>query len=64
MSTDTSIRPITIAEQAEAAARRFVETGEPITNPHAGTEHEQKFRSLADRWCLALSAEVDTQGPA
>lgn len=33
MSTDASIRRVSISEQAEAAARRFVETGEASPNP-------------------------------
>lgn len=54
--TDTSIRRVTIAEQAELAARRFIETGEPQPNPHAGTADEQAWRSAFERNLLALSA--------
>jgi hypothetical protein len=58
---DTAIRPITIAEQAEAAARRFVQTGEKEENPHRATGNEQRWRSCFDRWVLALSAGVDEE---
>jgi hypothetical protein len=53
---DTTIRPITIGEQAEQAARRFVATGEPEPNPHAGTDQEQRWRSCYERWLLQLTA--------
>lgn len=59
--SDTSIRRIEIAEQAEQAARRFVETGEPELNPHEGTENAQVWRSLFERWLLALTAP-ETEG--
>lgn len=62
MSTDTSIRRVTIAEQAEAAARLFMETGTPQPNPHAGTADEQAWRSVYERWILALSAHENTEG--
>lgn len=64
MSTDASIRRISIAEQAEAAARLFMETGSPQANPHAGMAGEQVWRSVYERWCLALSAAADTEGSA
>jgi hypothetical protein len=61
---DTSIRRVSLAEQAEAAARRFVETGEPEPNPHKGTDDEQPWRSLYERWLLALTADEGTEGSA
>ena len=61
---DHTIRPITVAEQAEQAARRFVDTCEPQPNPHTGTALEQRWRSLYDRWILQLSAEQDTEASA
>lgn len=64
MSADTSIRPVTVAEQAEAAARRFVESGEPEQNPHKGTPAEAKWRSSYERWLLALTAPQDVEGSA
>ena len=61
---DTPIRPITVAEQAEAAARRTVETGEREPNPHQGTANEQRWRSGYERWLLQLSAVEGTEASA
>jgi hypothetical protein len=61
--TDTSIRRVTIAEQAQLAAAKFMETGEKPDNPHAGTADEQAWRSAFERWLLALSA-ADVEGGA
>lgn len=61
---DTSIRRVTIAEQARTAAARLMETGEAQENPHAGTDQEQIWRSSFDRWVLALSAAQDTEAGA
>lgn len=61
---DLSIRLLTLAEEAEAAARRFVDTGEPQDNPHRGTPDEQAWRSAYERWLLQLSAAADTEGGA
>lgn len=61
---DHDVRPITIAEQAEAAARRFIATGEPQHNPHAGLPGEQRWRSVYERWLLALTADEGSEGSA
>lgn len=61
---DTPIRPVTIGEQAEAAAKRFIATGEPEHNPHQGTEQEQRWRSCFERWLLQLSAVEGTEAGA
>jgi hypothetical protein len=53
--SDLPIRPITIAEQARDAARRFVATGETESNPHQGTAQEQVWRSAFDRYVLLFS---------
>jgi hypothetical protein len=52
--TDTSIRRVTLAEQAEAAARRYLHTGEREPNPHAGTDDERAYQLALDRWLHAL----------
>lgn len=62
--SDTSIRPVTIAEQAEAAARRFMETGEQQGNPHAGTPHEQAWRSAYEVQILDLSDAAEKEASA
>lgn len=62
--TDFSIRRVTLAEQAEAAARRYLETGERPENPHAGTADETPWRHAFEVWLLALSAAAETEGGA
>jgi hypothetical protein len=60
--SDFSIRPITLAEQAEAAARRFSATGEHEPNPHAGTAQEAAWEAAFARitqetaWAAACRA--------
>jgi hypothetical protein len=56
--SDTSIRRVSISDQARAAAWRFVQTGEPQENPHAGTPEAQVWRSAYEVQILALSAGV------
>lgn len=58
---DTSIRPVTIAEQARLAAQKFVDTGEPQPNPHLGgaTNYADAhaWHAAYCRYILMLSAE-------
>jgi hypothetical protein len=53
----TNIRPITLAESAQMAAARTVETGEIAQNPHAGTDDAQAWRSAYECELLRVSAE-------
>lgn len=54
--SDLSIRRVSIAEHAEIAARRFVETGEPQHNPHEGVLGDaQAWRSAYERYLLLHS---------
>lgn len=62
--TDFSIRRVTIAEQAEAAARRFIETGERQDNPHRGTPDERTWQFLFLRWCDAIQLAECTEASA
>lgn len=59
MSTDTAIRRVTVAEQAEQAARRFVLTGEREINPHEGTADAAAWSLAFFRWCSKLQAGDD-----
>lgn len=53
---DCAIRPITIAEQADAAARRTVQTGEVQPNPHPeGTDAHRQWKAAFERLLLAHS---------
>lgn len=52
MSYDTSIRRVTIAEQADLAARRTAETGEIQPNPHEGTQHATEWKCAYERFLL------------
>lgn len=53
--SDESTRRICIAQQAEAAARKQLDTGEPQPNPHRGTENESVFQAAFDRFLHLLS---------
>lgn len=47
---DHSIRPITVAEQADIAARRAAETGESQHNPHEpGSEEAARWQATYTR---------------
>lgn len=54
--SDLPIRRITIAEQADLAAWRFAETGEPEINPHEGTEDGPVWRAAFLRQLLRHTA--------
>jgi hypothetical protein len=60
---DESIRRVCIADQAQAAARRFVETGQCEPNPHAGTPDEPVFKAAFDRY-LHLLTGAEAEGGA
>lgn len=53
--TDLSIRRTTIAEQADAAARRFVQTHTPEQNPHEGTPDAPVWKAAFERFLLLHS---------
>ena len=60
--TDTSIRRLTLAEEAEAHVRWTLETGEVLPNPHAGTAQEAEFAALHARWHAELTAPEGVEG--
>lgn len=62
--SDLSIRRMTIAEEAQAAARRFIQTKDAEPNPYVGTDDEQVWRSAFERHLLALSAPEGCEGGA
>lgn len=52
-----------IAEDAKTAAERAVSTGCVQPNPHVpGTDAWSLWRSVHERWLLALSAPEGTEG--
>jgi hypothetical protein len=56
---DASIRRVTIAEQADAAARRTAQTGELERNPHEGTQDSGEWKRAYERYLLLhTSGEV------
>jgi hypothetical protein len=62
MAPDIPTPALTVAEEAKAAARRFVASGQAEVNPYAGTADEQRWRSSYERWLLALTAPTDVDG--
>lgn len=57
MSGDTSIRRISIAEQADAAAWRTVHLGGIETNPHPqGTDDAAAWQAAYERFLLLHSS--------
>lgn len=62
---DHHIRPITIAEQADLAARRFIDTGEPEVNPHeAGSPAAVEWKRRYEIALLRLTAPADAEACA
>jgi hypothetical protein len=54
--TDHNIRKLTVAEQAQAAARRTVDSGVIEENPHVGTQDGPDWKSAYERYMLQFSA--------
>ena len=52
---DTSIRRVTIAEQADLAARRAAETGEVEPNPHQDTADQGEWQRAYERFLVLHS---------
>lgn len=63
--SDQSTPLVTVAKQAEAAARRCVATGERQANPHdAGTEQAREWQRRYEIALLRLSAPEGADGSA
>jgi hypothetical protein len=64
MSHDHSIRTITIVEQADLAAQRAVETGEPQLNPHIEGTPEYRRWDVCYARLLQLRMAPEAEGSA
>jgi hypothetical protein len=62
--SDLSIRTITIVEQADLAAKRAVETGEPKINPHPEGTPEYRRWEVCYARLLQLRACPESEGSA
>lgn len=61
---DTSIRRLTLAEEAQALARQAVETQTEQPNPYKGKPEEAEFWGLYLRHLFEASAAADTEAGA
>ena len=59
MCPEYVVRPVTIAEQAIAAAKRVADTGEPALNPHPeGSDAYRKWNVCFKR-AMQMQAQCD-----
>jgi hypothetical protein len=58
--SDLSIRRISIAEHAEMAALRSIESFEPVPNPHPeGSDDWKAWRAATNGFCFCTAPRIE-----